>query len=62
MYCTSGEAVISSCDSTELESCSHEEADTPMLLHVLHAAEHGHKNLMIRTIDTDVVVLAISHV
>ena len=60
VYCTSGEAVISSC--TELEPCSHEEADTRMLCHVLHATEHGHKKITIRTVDTDVVVLAISHV
>ena len=33
-----------------------------MLFHVLHAAEHGHMKIMIRTVDTDVVVLAISHV
>ena len=33
-----------------------------MLFHVLHAAEDGHTKIMIRTVDTDVVVLAISHV
>ena len=43
VYCTFGEAVISSCDSTELEPCSYEKADTRMIFHVLHAAEHGHK-------------------
>ena len=32
-----------------------------MLLHVLHAADHGHNKIMIRTVDADGEVLAISH-
>ena len=31
-----------------------------MMLHVSHAARHGHNKIMIRTVDTDVVVLAVS--
>jgi len=31
-----------------------------MLLHASHAARHGHHKIMIRTVDTDVVVLAVS--
>lgn len=31
-----------------------------MLLHVYHAAHHGHDKLLVRTVDTDVVVLAAS--
>ena len=42
-----------------LAPCSHEEADTRMLLHVAHAAQHGHSRILIRTVDTDVVVLAV---
>ena len=30
-----------------------------MLLHVSHAAQHGHQKVLIRTVDTDVVVLAV---
>jgi len=44
---------------SELDPCSHEEADTRMLLHVAHAANSGHAKVMIRTVDTDVVVIAI---
>ncbi|KAL7408248.1 hypothetical protein ABVT39_020295 [Epinephelus coioides] len=38
---------------------SHEEADSRMLLHVSHAAKHGHHHILIRTVETDVVVLAV---
>ena len=31
-----------------------------MLLHAYHAAQHGHQTVVIRTVDTDVVVLAVS--
>ena len=43
-----------------LPLCTHEEADCRMLLHTSHAAKRGHYNILIRTIDTDVVVLAVS--
>ena len=47
-------------DTTTLAPCSHEEADSRMLLHVAHAAHHNHNKTLIRTVDTDVVVLAVS--
>ena len=43
-----------------LSPCSHEEADSHMLLHANHTAHHGHHKILIRTVDTDVVVLAVS--
>ena len=33
--------------------------DTRMMVHVTHAAQHSHHKLLIRTVDTDVVVLAV---
>ena len=47
-------------DLASLSPCSHEEADTRMLLHAAHAARHNHCKILIRTVDTDVVVLAVS--
>ena len=44
-----------------LQPCSHEEADTRILLHVAHCARQGLQKVVIRTVDTDVVVLAIGH-
>ena len=43
-------------DLTSLTPCNHEEADSRMLLHASHAAH----SIVIRTVDTDVVVLAVS--
>ena len=56
--------VVSSRDDQNtdgLQPCSHEEADTRMLLHVKDAMNCGFKSVMIRTVDTDVVVLAVTH-
>jgi len=60
---TDGEEVCSKpplSDLSSLAPCTHEEADSRMLLHASHAASHGHHKIMIRTVDTDVVVLAVS--
>ena len=43
--------------STPMGNCSHEEADSRMMLHTLAALEEGNNVFMIRTIDTDVVNL-----
>lgn len=46
-------------DTSSLE-CTHEEADTRMILHLQHLSNCGFRKLLIRTVDTDVVVLAVS--
>ena len=56
--------VVSSRDDQNtyrLQPCPQEEADTRMLLHVKDAMNCGFKSVMIRTVDTDVVVLAVTH-
>ena len=57
---TDGEAVIKPPLSDLFAPCSHEEADGRMLLQASHATQHGHHKIMIRTVDTDVVMLAVS--
>ena len=47
-------------DISSLAPCSHEEADTRMLLHVQDALQQGHKKILLRTVDTDVLVLAVA--
>ena len=42
-----------------LAPCNHEEADSRMMLHAAHAARHGHQRILVRTVDTDFVVLAV---
>ena len=47
-------------DVASLTHFNHEEADSGMLLHASHVAQHGHQKILIQTVDTDVVVLAVS--
>ncbi|KAL8625683.1 hypothetical protein ACOMHN_043958 [Nucella lapillus] len=47
-------------DTSTLCPCSHEEADTRMMLHLRHAADEGHTKAFLRTVDSDVAVLAVS--
>ena len=63
LYTTAGESVLSSknrMDLTSLAPCTHEKADTHLMVHVLDARLCGHRRIMIRTNDTDAVVLAAS--
>lgn len=58
---TQGPIVLSNhpMDQTDLAPCSHEEADTRLMVHLADGAK-AHKRFLIRTVDTDVVVLAVS--
>ena len=42
-----------------LAPCTHGEADTRMILHAADAVQEGHRKIVLRTVDTDVLVLAI---
>jgi len=44
--------------SDSLMPCTQEEADTRRFLHVLDAGKRGFRKAMIRTVDTDVIVLS----
>ena len=59
---TYGHQVLSSppVDTTCLSPCTHEEADTRMILHAANAIQQGHNKILLRTVDTDVVVLAVA--
>ena len=52
-------SVPAGADLGVLSPCSHEEADTRIMLHVAAAANDGHRRVIIRTGDSDVVVLAV---
>lgn len=47
-------------NTENLAPSNHEEADTRIFLHVKNAAETNHQEISIRTVDTDVVVIAVS--
>ena len=47
-------------DAADLSPCTHEEADTRLLLHAADAARRGYTKVMVRTVDVDVVVIAVA--
>lgn len=60
---TKGETVVFNNerdDIADLAPCKHEEADTRLLLHAADAAKRSYTKVMIRTVDTDVVVISIA--
>ena len=63
MYANDGHDVlcyVAQIDFTGLVPCSHEEADTCLFLHVADAVKKGYRKLLVRTVDTDVVLVAIA--
>ena len=50
-----------SLDTSRMEHCNHEEADTRLLLHALDGANTGIRKIFIVTVDTDVVVITLRH-
>ena len=43
----------------QLRPCSHEEAESRIFLHATHASSKGYKRILIRNVDSDVVVVAV---
>ena len=58
---TKHESVLSNkpCDMSSVQPCNHSEADTGIFLHLAHAVHQGHTVAYVRTVDSDVVVLAV---
>ena len=56
---TSGQAVSACGLSVPMADCNHEEADTRIMVHIRHALEHGAETVLVRTVDTDVVVILV---
>ena len=42
-----------------MPSCNHEEADTRLVVHILHALEQRLKRIEVCTVDTDVIVILV---
>lgn len=61
IFITSGENILSTRENFVSFKCNHEEADTRIILHILYVLQDGHSNVLVRTVDTDVVVLLIGH-
>lgn len=55
-----GSSVVSSDPSySDLQPCDHEEADSRIVLHVYDAIKSGSRNILVRTVDTDVIVILV---
>ena len=52
VYVISGQSVLSISSGIPMPSCNHEEADTRVVVHVLHALEQGQKIVLVRTVAT----------
>ena len=46
-------------DVSGIQSCNQAEVDTRILLHLANTAVHGHSKAYVRTVDSDIVVLAL---
>ena len=56
----SGVLCIPPQDTSYLAPCDHEEADTRIILHLADAVKEGFRKILLCTVDTDVVVLAVA--
>ena len=60
---TFGESALCSPIQTDMQAlipCTHEEADTRMFIHVADAIHSGYKRIILRSCDSDVLVIAIA--
>jgi hypothetical protein len=60
VYITKKEYVLTS-SSNKMPKCTHEEADTRIMVHLIHALEGGKQLIQVRTVDTDVIVILIGN-
>ena len=57
--CVPGTSVISHGSDYVMGQCNHEEAHTRIIVHVRHALERGAESVLVRTVDTDVVMILV---
>ena len=58
VYITSGESVVSvGSGNPGMLEYNHEEADTRIVVHIVHALQQGIKIIEVRTVDTDVIAI-----
>ena len=59
VYITCGTNVLSKGTDHQMQPCDHEEADTRLVVLLVDAVRGGHTNFLVRTVDTDVIVIII---
>ena len=60
IYSTYNDNVVVFWEGTAMSDCNHKESNTRMFVHVCHYFHSGHQNIMLRNMDSDVVVIAVS--
>ena len=61
LYITSNESIISIGNASSMPNCSHEEADTRIVVHLLHSVQMGNKKIFVKTVDTDMIVILLGN-
>jgi len=59
VFVTQGQDVLTNERLSEMPSCDHEEADTRLVVHIVDALTKGQSTCLVRTVDTDVVIILI---
>lgn len=50
---------VGAVEAVSKDKCNHEEADTRVIVHIIHSLARGSRSVIVRTVDTDVVVILI---
>lgn len=61
IYITKDTSVIVKGNGSRMFECTHEEADTRVVVHLLHCLEENKRVIEIRTVDTDIVVILVGN-
>ena len=48
---------VAAAGANSMDICAHEEEDLRMIIHNLDAAEKGMKNIIIQTVDSDILII-----
>ena len=59
VFVTQGQSVLTNQNNLGMASCDHEEADTRLIVHIVDALTKGRNTCLVRTVDTDIVVILV---
>ena len=59
VFVTDGPLVLTNSITQAMLQCDHEEADTRLVVHIVDALKKGLSTCLVRTVDTDVIIILI---
>ncbi len=59
VFVTQDQRVLTNRIALEMPSCDHKKADTRLIVHIVDALNKGQSTFLVRTVDTDVVVILV---